>query len=56
MLGVYIKYIDYDDLKGLCKCPSYQTDNKFPGLSAIIDGSQNNQSKVHRSCSHFGKT
>lgn len=53
MLGVYIKYVDYDDVHGLCHCFNDEGTFNFPGLDAIVAGSyKENQS--HYVCGSFG--
>lgn len=52
MLGLYVQYIDYDDIFGLCKCDG-ENGTKYPGLAALISGSQQTNS-ADLSCSDFG--
>lgn len=53
MLGVYIKYVDLDDFRGLCHCRNNKGSYRFPGLDALVDGSNNANQNLYK-CKHFG--
>lgn len=59
MAGVYIKYIDGDDVYNACKCVDEDDSQKnnltFPGASMISFGSQWKMEDDFRICEKFGE-
>jgi len=52
MLGLYVQYVDYDDIFGLCNCDG-ENGKKYPGLAALIAGSQQTNN-ADLNCEDFG--
>lgn len=55
MLGVYLKYIDYDDFAGSCGCTDSNGNKQFSATSAIVSGSIGQEDNLLLDCDNFGK-
>lgn len=55
MLGVSLKFVDYDDFAGSCHCIGSDGNTKFPATSAIVSGSIGQEDYLLISCEIFGQ-